>query len=449
MKLINKPLQQVNSVPSRDNLKWSVWNEVIRVDDDNVVIFNTYTQAAILVNSDEYTSIIDLRCGIEEAWKNGFFVASDVDEYAHQNKKFIEGKKDLSYIDFTILLTHDCQMQCVYCFEGEKEHVVLNEKTSKAILEFLDYHRFGLKKLRVTWFGGEPLLAYSQLKDISRRLIDYCVANDIEYISDITTNGFALSEIRCHELVNELKVKRYIITLDGPEQIHNLRRPLRHGYPSFRIIWKNIALLLNEGAQVTIRMTIDRENVKYVTTFLDMMASSSYAGKVGLSFCRTIDYNFTPAQVKNSLFSEQEFADVEWKFIQYAHKLKLWSYRFPHAAPNGGCLRDGDIVIGANGDIYKCLDTIGNSQWISGHISDTNCSSYPKWYQKWLDWTPMESPSCKKCKLQPLCSGGCPHNALFNEKMHGTDQQCPDWKYNYKRQIVALVKEEYLKDEKV
>ena len=444
MKLLTKSLQQVSAVLTKEDIKWSVWNDIIHVD-DYIVIFNTFTQAAILVNVDEYNSIREKKSkNIATLWNNGFFVAPDVDEYALQTKNIIDGKKDLSYIDLTILLTHNCQMQCTYCFEGKKENVVLDEETADAILIYLNYHCHGLKKLRVTWFGGEPLMAYKQLKDLSKRLLVFCAENNIEYISDITTNGYALSKQRCQELVSELKVKRYIITIDGPEQIHNMRRPLRHGLPSFCIIWKNIGLLLNEGAQVTIRMTIDRENVEYITTFLDMMAAGPYARKVGLSFCRTIDYNFTPNKIKKNLFTDKEFADIEWTFIQYAHKLKLWSYRFPHAAPQGGCLRNGDIVIGANGDIYKCLDTIGDNHWISGHISDTNNSSYPEWYQKWLDWHPMKSPLCSNCKLLPLCSGGCPHNALFNDKMHGTERQCPDWKYNYKRQIVALVKEEFI-----
>lgn len=422
--------------------RWSVWNDLIEVEDRHLVLFNTLSQTAVLMRKDEYVAIESLsQDQAATLFRLGMLIPQDTDEREIVEKRFAEGKKDLSYLDLTILLTQQCQFRCTYCFEGTKKDASLDEHTENDIMEFLESQRPTLKKLRVTWFGGEPLIAYSRLKTLSQKLLDFCEKHQVSYAADMVTNGFAINEERCRELIDDLKVKRYIITLDGPASQHDRRRPLRNGLPTFGKIWKNIDTLVQCGAQVNIRMTIDKENHEAIPTLLDAIATGPFARKTGLSFCRTMDYDFTPENIKNVIFSEKEFADIEWSLIQHAHQLGLWSYRFPHCAPLGGCLREGDIVIGTHGEIYKCLDTVGDEQWVSGHIGKDTGENRPDWYERWLRWSPSQSASCRQCVLQPLCNGGCPHNALFRDKKHGTNLQCPDWKANYRRQIIELAKE--------
>ena len=124
--------------------------------------------------------------------------------------------------------------------------------------------------------------------------------------------------------------------------------------------------------------------------------------------------------------------------MQYAHSLGIFRYRFPHAAPRGGCLRNGDLVVGPDGEIFKCLDTIGDTRRITGHLMQPSADAEPEWLVRWREWQPDNRPECRCCALQPLCNGGCPHNALFSDKKHGSDLPCPDWKANYKRQIIEL-----------
>ena len=427
-------------------LKWSVWNDKIVVNENELVIFNTFSQNAILIDASEMKEPAELDEPCRKTlFQLGILVVFDKDEKADWETEFFKGKEDMSYIDLTILLTEDCQMQCVYCFEGTKSKNKISLSTINDILLFLKSQRRTCKKLRVTWFGGEPLLAYGRLREMSIALMNFCKAYDIEYSADITTNGFALNRQRCEELISYLNVKRYIITVDGPENIHEQRRPLLSRKPSFPVIWRNMETLVEMGAWVMLRMTIDKNNVSHIPALLDQIADSKLNRHIGLGFCRTVDYNYTPDEISESLYSEAEFAEVEWRLIQYAHQLGLWKYHFPQAAPSGGCLRKGDIVVGVNGEIYKCLDTVGNTQWITGHIGvqGDETEYIPEWYDLWHEWSPLKNDICKECVLVPLCNGGCPHNALFTDKKHGTLSSCPDWKANYQKQIKSLVAENY------
>ncbi len=448
MKLLlqNKIIASDALPTNADRLKWSVWNDYIDVSEDRLVIFNTLTRNAVVISHSPLHAEIDALDTEQRdtLCRLGFIVDALKDEKNEWEQSYISGKEDLSYIDLTILLTQDCQMRCVYCFEGDKNKSSITDTTIDAILQFLHRQVDSCSKVRVTWFGGEPLLAYDKLKDMSIALIDFCKANGIEYSADITTNGLALNPKRCHELITDLNVRRYIITVDGPAEIHEQRRPLASRKAYFPLLWRNITTLVEEGAGVSIRMTIDKKNATHIPALLDTIASSQLRNRVGLAFCRTIDYNYTPEAVSEYIYTEAEFADVEWQLIQYAHRLGLWRYRFPHAAPTGGCLRRGDIVVGVNGEIYKCLDTVGDTKWISGHIADDlEHQSKPDWFEEWDQWTPLKDSHCRACVLAPLCNGGCPHNSLFTDKQHGSATGCPDWKPNYRRQIKSLVAEFY------
>lgn len=430
--------------PHGCGLKWSVWNDIVDVGAGKKVVFNTFSGNAVVVNDEELREVNEIPdASLRELYRLNFIVDSCKDEKSEVERLFRDGKDDMSYIDLTVLLTRNCQMRCVYCFEGAKSGSVITESMLDSIMSFVENKASGCKKLRVTWFGGEPLLAYGRLKELSCRLIALCDSHGIDYTADITTNGYALTRERCHELVNELMVRRYIITIDGPEPIHELRRPMRSGLSSFRRIWRNMELLVEAGARVTLRMTVDRDNASHIPALLNEISQSSLNGRIGLSFCRTVDYNYTPDAVSGTIYSEDEFGEVEWNLIRYAHSLGLWKYRFPHKAPSGGCLRTGDIVIGVNGEVYKCLDTVGNEKWVTGHITECDDGRRPGWYDRWISWSPLRDDTCKDCVLVPLCNGGCPHNALFSDKKHGTESGCPDWKANYRKQIIALAKEKY------
>ena len=442
MKLLVEHHREVGTSVLEHCLKWSVWNDVIDVDSHRLVVFNTVSQNAVLMEKVEYhDDINDLAVATKETlYQLGFIVNAERDERAEQQKRFIQGKEDLSYLDLTILVTHNCQMRCTYCFEGNKEKIVISSDTQKAILRLLERHEQVCRRLRVTWFGGEPLLAYMQIKELTQKIRQFCQDHQISYSADITTNGYALNQQRCRELVDELLVKRFIITIDGPADIHDQRRALASGLPTFNIIWRNVNDLIDCGAWVTVRMTIDRMNRPHIPEFLHHLANSRLKGRIGLSFCRTIFINYTSDEVKSQIYNEEEWAEEEWHLIQLAHQLGLWRYQFPYASPTGGCLRRGDITIAASGLIYKCLDTVGDQRWVCGNVTEATNDTSPDWYRQWLEWTPMSNETCRRCVLQPLCNGGCPHNALYSDKKHGSSLQCQDWKPNYRKQIIEITK---------
>lgn len=413
-----------------DSYKLSVWNITIPYG-DSIICFNSLSGSLVLLEKTEY----EVTSNIEEKLKLGIIVPEDSNEREEWNIKYQKAKRDDSLLDLTIVVSRNCQLRCSYCFEGVKENRSMTSDTIQKIKSYVASKAGRLKLLRVTWFGGEPLMHMASIQELSEYFQELCQMYGIKYIADITTNGVGLSLQVIQTLVDKCKVRRYIITIDGTKDVHDKRRYFPNGQGSFDIIWKNINALIQKDVRLTIRVTIDKENVDNVREFIDYISENITSDHIDLVFVRTHDYSFTPDEIKSSVFSSKQFASIETDLITYAVNKGIGYIPLPHHSPLGGCLREADIVIGTDGEVYRCLDTIGEHKWITGSISDVE---KPQWYKEWLAWNPKDW-KCKTCSLLPLCSGGCPHNALFTDKKHGTDEQCPDWKFNYKELIKLYV----------
>ena len=300
--------------------QWSYWNDIIPFGNE-YICFNTLSGAVAVLKPQEY-SLYHKQPSLapDSLTRLGIIVSEQIKEKEEWLQRYIDGKNDESILDLTIVSTMQCQFKCVYCFEGDKGKQVLTNHTIEQIKKLVESHKNYLKILRITWFGGEPLLNMAAILQLSAFFINFCTKNGIRYIADITTNGYALSPSLCNTLVDECHIRRYIITIDGTSEMHNRRRPLQSGKGTFDRIWENIQNLIKlESTSVTIRVTIDRENACHIQEFIDLLAESSLANKIGLVFSKTIDYSFTPHNIHNKIFTFEEFTKLEIELIKYAH----------------------------------------------------------------------------------------------------------------------------------
>src|SRR5690606_16453719 len=93
----------------------------------------------------------------------------------------------------TIQPTANCQLGCHYCGQAHSKNKMTDlvvKKTLERIKHILISQNY--KKLNITWYGGEPLLALSLIESFYSDIFNFCIDNQIEYNSDIITNGLLL-----------------------------------------------------------------------------------------------------------------------------------------------------------------------------------------------------------------------------------------------------------------
>lgn len=126
-----------------------------------------------------------------------------------------------------------------------------------------------LRRLKVSWFGGEPLLAINVVEDISGHIVSASRGAGLDYSGDITTNGYLLDDAMLDRLT-AVGVRDFQISLDGPEELHNRTRVRADGRGSFERIWQNLSDIRNSSApvKVTLRVHVTPENLSVMPNFL-------------------------------------------------------------------------------------------------------------------------------------------------------------------------------------
>lgn len=135
---------------------------------------------------------------IEQLHSLGFLIDGDIDEL-----ELIELRRNLTRYNnkslyVTIGPTLSCNMRCPYCFESEQNGSMTSETADK-LIKFIQDQIIteNITSVRISWYGGEPLLEMERISQISNALIPFCDKREVMYNAEITTNGYLINKREC------------------------------------------------------------------------------------------------------------------------------------------------------------------------------------------------------------------------------------------------------------
>ncbi|WP_162983068.1 radical SAM protein [Helicobacter mehlei] len=128
----------------------------------------------------------------------------------------------------------------------------LNSSSDK-IFEFIAHNQD--KRIRIEYFGGEPLLNLKWILAFQERIAH------IKHTASMTTNGYLLSQENMQALVQR-NVKAFQITLDGLKEQHDKMRPKCGGGGSYDQIMGNIKAIsaLKEHFYIMLRCNFNQHS---------------------------------------------------------------------------------------------------------------------------------------------------------------------------------------------
>lgn len=331
-------------------------------------------------------------------------VSNDDDEIAKIKYLTLSKRFSNKTISLTINPTLDCNFACPYSFEGEHRHDYMTDDIEDKCITFIKKHTEA-KNIGVTWFGGEPLLAFKRIVSLTKKMKSL----DLNYNAGMITNGFLLNK-NIIEQLSELSINSIQITLDGLAEKHDSRRCLMNGGKTFDRIVQNIDLLkkLAPAVKLAVRVNIDNSNEDDFIHIHRLFAERNYPN--------TSVYPAFVEDLKNgnscALFDSKKQAAY---FINLYRKYGLDFSRFYPSTVRYECSvsNANNIVIGPNGELYKCWNDVGDEKKIIGTL-DGKITNEPLLLRYLTGADPFDDPKCKKCLLLPVCGGGCPYTRLQN-----------------------------------
>ncbi|MBU1535510.1 radical SAM protein, partial [Myxococcota bacterium] len=164
-------------------------------------------------------------------------------------------------MNFSLSLTHDCNLECIYCYAGHKIHRVMSRETAMQDLEF----GIGLSPTAVQlgFFGGEPLLEWDLLTMATIEAERLCREKGVTLQLTVTTNGTLLTR----ERAQWLKEHDFYpgLSIDGNQAMHDITRPNRGGGSSHAQTVKGLKMLQEFYPDLEVILVPDPRNIMHMT----------------------------------------------------------------------------------------------------------------------------------------------------------------------------------------
>lgn len=411
-------------------MKWSKYNILSKSDKYGHLLFNTMSMVFLQINDEDLPSWLKLKSNPDKVAEisNGDFllksriiVKDDEEDLNVYLTDVLKNRYNSSDLALTILPTRGCNFGCIYCYEQERPMINMSEDTEQAIIRFVKSNP-NLKRLSVVWYGGEPLINFPSIQ----RLSEAFISMDIEYSAKMVCNGYLLTEDIANQ-IERLKIRNIQITLDGTADIHDKRRPLLGGQPTYEKIMSNLKYLLsvNHSVTIDIRSNIDRRNMDEYHRFYEEFRKEIPDSRVTLypgfvsdllsDECVSVEDNISEGGYK------AQFAlDI---FNRFGIEIKAFLPKFRRHS----CVASKyfAFVIGPEGEIYKCWRMVGNKEQTLGNVrSGLDLAKFSR-YLVGADYT--RDPKCLNCEFITLCGGGCPLVRLRNkEEGLNLNHCCPE-----------------------
>lgn len=423
MNIIKKSVPMISMLIGNQNRnsnsKYRLFSAVTIVEYKEVTLFyNSATKELIALNKEESMFLSKYNLTENEIpsylVQNYFFVPVDFDD-----KKFLDQVRpilaSIQRVDtnfYEIFTTTACNARCFYCFEAGIIHKDMDNKTAEAVANYIVSQSNG-RKVKIEWFGGEPLCNYAAIDIITNCLTQ----NNIEFSSQMITNGSLFTKELVQKSVKNWHLKRLQITLDGTEEVYNRCKnyiDFVNESPFTKVI-ENIELLLANNIKIIIRLNFDFHNADNLYELVDFLK---------LKFCNEENlYIYAYPLYENCGYKEKhrtknermELIDKLIDFEKYCIDIGINCVRDLSNKLNlTGCMpsNENSSVISIDGEFFKCPHVLDEKPFGGINTTETDYDIISSWKEK-----ANENDFCSKCFNYIDCfrMKKCPHDMPCDE----------------------------------
>lgn len=318
-----------------------------------------------------------------------------------------------SHVEILVNATQKCNLNCSYCFVDKGRFSYTSERckslspqTARQLIEELPRRLSRAKHFCIHFYGGEPLL---NLKAIGEATEAASLKGD-EFSFAITTNG----TIATKKAMTTLKRGKFnvVLSIDGPDYIHNLCRRTKHGEPTHARVLEFLQKAKLEGLHVRGSSVVRKGwSLKEARAYLDTLQVDAVKAQA----VRLPPQN--PMSLDDSELSDyfSHLQQIGQETIDSIRSDKVpKDDRFNHRVLQLLCKVSRDSFCGAgtrtfgmssDGTMLPCILLAGKGEAALGNINDNG-----EWAKKGIHWakTHKARNECQECWALPLCGGGCP-----------------------------------------
>jgi uncharacterized protein len=329
-----------------------------------------------------------------------------------------------------------CNLDCAYCFYLDRDADPYKELPARRMtydtLERLvdTYLFYSYPESTFAFQGGEPTLAGLPFFEKLVQFQQQYGRNGQSVSNALQTNAVLLDD-NWAQLFREYNWLLGV-SIDGPEEIHDLYRYNKGGQPTWRKVMDAIDCLKKNRVEFNALCVLSQANV---TKARELYRFYKSIGIDNIQFIPLAEFEkdgspmpftITPEQYGNFLC---ELFEVWWPDRRKV-RIRCFDNMAEALAGQkpGSCTMhetcDSYVVVEYNGDIFPC-DFFVESSWKLGNINLDSWAEIARRQRRYnfASKKTIAHPECQVCEYSNICHGGCP------KFRHGPRQEFADLDY--------------------
>lgn len=391
-----------------DDLAYEMVDYVLQGKNRVMEVFKEENQKEVEEIYDELSSLVE----------SGYLYSEDIAQEAS------EYNQDNIIKALCLNVTHDCDLRCRYCFASQGDYSgqreMMSFETGKRALDFLVENSGNRRNLEVDFFGGEPLMNFDVVKDLTLYGQSLLESKGKNIRFTMTTNGLGLTD-KIMEFLNQ-HMSNIVLSLDGRKTVNDNMRPTVNGKSSYDVIVPKLQKMvkLRGDKDYYIRGTFTNENLDFSEDAVHFFNLGF--DKISLEPAVTDPkepYAIREEHLEKILEEYEKFSKIYMDINSEEDRLLF--FHFMIDLSDGPCIAKRSVGCGAgseyisitpNGDIYPCHQFVGEEEFILGNLDEGIVNTGLR--DMFKRCSVFEKEACQDCWAKLFCSGGCHANAYFN-----------------------------------
>lgn len=325
-----------------------------------------------------------------------------------------------------LLVAQKCNFKCVYCFGGDGSYGSegeMDRATAQIGVNWLIRQSQETKRLRISFFGGEPLLNFPLIKHVVAYAREKAEAAGKTVQFGVSTNGSLLND----DKIDFIREHRIGVTVgfDGFKKAQDAQRPFLNGRGSYDLTVPRIRRLLSvvPDAGGRAMLTGDTDPVMAERGLYDLGFSRVAVDVPSPSLCHPHAWREGSERMISRLSkaAEQE-AGALLESIKRRETGNIRRLQKVEHVLAGKCLDSflhntkryypcmaGRLLVAVSctGDVYPCFRFVGNETYRIGTVFEHELD------RELFRSSPIKSvEKCSNCFAKYICAGGCRYDHL-------------------------------------
>jgi uncharacterized protein len=381
-------------------------NGIIKISQEICEEINHY------LHSIKYSSKV-----IDSLKRKGYLLDSSILCLEHPFTPFVNSLLQSHLSTLILQVTQQCNFRCRYCSfahntESSRTHTnrSMTFDVAKKSIDLLSTHCSDSQDLTISFYGGEPLLNYDLIKQCVEYSKHAIYNKPIDY--SMTTNFYAVTD----EQIDFLAENKFelLISLDGPENIHNHHRRLSaNGSGTYQRVIENVMKIKQQHedyfyshVQFNPVVYFDEDPLQIVDFFKTVLGVSENSVRLQRIDDTGLEISYDP--IDSSIEDKAEALLNSKNLTYYENVLKNRSAITANYHINGSCVPGSDkLFVSVDGEFFPCekVNECNKNMQIG---SLQNGFDFEK-IKYLMNIGYMNQDNCKNCWAIRFCKMCCAH----------------------------------------